>query len=291
MAAAHVGGVFRVVDIDLGVPGRHVGLVLQGAVEMVHLPLDLEGLVPPHPVVLPVHGGGEGEGAVVPAGVLAKAARHVVIRGPQLPQAGRRIPVGRELDLALPAADAELRVRVARLGGPFAHPVLGVAVGAGDIHAAQVVVLDVVMAVLGSECGRDSGRSGGGDQLTGSDLTLHGINGDGPGREDQEDLPGNHHTSRSAAPSCPRRRSEGDVGGTSGIGGDRRRGEGELPARPPQQQARPARPVVRPVARRHWRPDAAHACDAKRRSAAIDVEGIGYIHNMHCTSSSYEVLT
>jgi hypothetical protein len=142
------------------------------------------------------------------------------------------------------------------------------------------------MAVLGSECGRDSGRSGGGDQLTGSDLTLHGINGDGPGREDQEDLPGNHHTSRSAAPSCPRRRSEGDVGGTSGIGGDRRRGEGELPARPPQQQARPARPVVRPVARRHWRPDAAHACDAKRRSAAIDVEGIGYIHNMHCTSSS-----
>ena len=50
----------------------------------------------------------------------------------------------------------------------------GVAVGAGDLHAAQVVVLDVFVAVLGSECGRDSGRSGGGDELTGSDLTLHG---------------------------------------------------------------------------------------------------------------------
>jgi hypothetical protein len=37
--------------------------------------------------------------------------------------------------------------------------VLGVTLGTGDIHAAQVVVLDPAMVVLGPECGRDSGRS------------------------------------------------------------------------------------------------------------------------------------
>ena len=42
---AHVGIVVGVVDPHLGVPGRDAGVVLQGALEVVHLPVDQGGLV------------------------------------------------------------------------------------------------------------------------------------------------------------------------------------------------------------------------------------------------------
>ena len=109
-------------DVHLGVPGATPGSFSNGAVEMVQLPLDLEGLVPPEMLVLLVVGGGEGEGGVVTAGVLAELDRIVPVRGPHLPHPGRRIPVGRELDGAIPAAEVKFRVRVGRRAGAVVLP-------------------------------------------------------------------------------------------------------------------------------------------------------------------------
>ena len=115
----------------------------------------------------------KGELGVVAAGVLTKPDGMRLVRLPQILHLGRRIPVGRENDRTVAAAEVEPRVGRRRLGDPFADPVLGAALGTDDIHAAQVVVPDLLRAVAGPECGGDPGGSGV-EQAIGSGATLHG---------------------------------------------------------------------------------------------------------------------
>jgi hypothetical protein len=104
---------------------------------MVKLPLDLEGPVPPDTVVGQVVDGRKGERVAVAAGVLAKLDSIVLVRVPSHHHhLGRRIPVGREVDRTVTAVEVELRVCPGRRADPFINPVLGVALGTGDIHAA-----------------------------------------------------------------------------------------------------------------------------------------------------------
>ena len=170
--AAHAVAVLGVVDPDLGERGSHARLVLQGAVQVVKLPLDLEGTEPPGETAIgPEVHGGEGKGAVVAADVVAELDGLGGIRLVHGPQPRRRISNRREFDGTFRAADVVPRVGHRRVV-PFLDPMQGSAVGTDVIHGSQVVVVDPTV-ILGPERERDS-RSGGQQKTTGSELTLHG---------------------------------------------------------------------------------------------------------------------
>jgi hypothetical protein len=69
--------------------------------------------------------------------MLAKQDSIVLVRvPPHHHDLGRRIPVEQEIDRTVTAAEVKLRVCPGRRADPFINPVLGVALGTGDIHAA-----------------------------------------------------------------------------------------------------------------------------------------------------------